>query len=232
MRALVFVLSIRVAQLMPAVCGCAVDRDDPWDNLRRVNQSRTYMFMDRDSACVAGRIVSFTDQSVTVQSTRWRRSASGKMTEDRRLLILERPRVLFVGERGLVQDAIYSGKSSWSDLKEIHPVAGESVTIVTRDGKQHSGKLAASEENRVTLSRGGKKAEFSKSDVLRFYYVRAKPLSDSGAYAAQEMVFMDPELWPYMLHVAPKIRVMLYDSSMPEDNTPLYCKNNPWDFEQ
>src|SRR5947209_5239983 len=132
MRGLVFALSICLMELTPALCSFAVDRDDSWDNLSRVNRSRTYTFVDRDSGCVAGQIISLTAQSVTVQTTRWHRSASGKATEDRRVLTLERPRVLLVGESDRVGDALYSGRNSWSDLKRIHPDPGESVTIVTK----------------------------------------------------------------------------------------------------
>lgn len=107
----------------------------------------------------------------------------------------------------------------------------ESVTIVTTDGKHHNGKLGAVGESQVTLTRSGREVKFSKSDIRRFYYVRSKPLSDSGAYAAQEAVFLDPELWPYLLRIPPKVRVLLYDSSVPEDNTPFHCKNDPWGLE-
>ena len=227
MRAVVFAVSICVMQLMPALGTCAADADDSWDNLGRVNRSRTYTFMDRDSLCVGGRIASFTDQSVTVQTTRWRRSAAGKMTVDQGVVTLERPKVMLVGEDARIGDALYSGRSSWSDLKDIHLEPGESVTIVTTDGKHHNGKLGAAGENQVTLTRSGREVKFSKSDVRRFYYVRSKPLSDSGADAAREAVFLDPELWPYLLGITPKVRVLLYDSSVPEDNAPLHCKSDP-----
>ena len=94
MRVLVVALSICVMQLMPVLGSCAADADDSWENLGRVNRSRTYMFMDRDSGCVAGRIVSFTDQFVTVQTTRRRRSAAGKMAVDQGVVTLERPKVM------------------------------------------------------------------------------------------------------------------------------------------
>jgi len=38
------------------------------------------------------------------------------------------------------------------------------------------------------------------------------------------MGFIDPTLWPYLLHIPPKIHVLLYDSSMPEDDSPVECK--------
>lgn len=110
MRAVVFAVSICVMNLMPALGTCAADADDSWENLGRINRSRTYMFMDRDSGCVAGRIVSFTHQFVTVQTTRWRRNAAGEMTVDRRVVTLERPRVLLVGERvGFATRSIVAG---------------------------------------------------------------------------------------------------------------------------
>ena len=84
-------------------------------------------------------------------------------------------------------------------------------------------------EKRVKLVHWNKTAEVTKGDVSQVYYIREAPLSAGAEYAAQEMVFFDPELWPYMLHIPPRIPVLLYDSSLPEDDTPVECKTRvPW----
>ena len=106
---------------------------------------------------------------------------------------------------------------------------GEAALVTMKDRKRHRGKLVEASDERVTLTGWGKKVAISKWHVSQVYYLRWNPMTGSALYSAQEMYFIDPQLWPYLLHIAPKIRVLLYDSSMPEDNAPVECKNHPWD---
>ena len=58
-----------------------------------------------------------------------------------------------------------------------------------------------------------------------------KPLSNSAAYADDELTFLkifDPELWPKLFGLQGSLDVRLFDASLPEDNTPVVCTNNPW----
>ena len=105
--------------------------------------------------------------------------------------------------------------------------AGEEALLITKDARRHKGKLAEVSEKDVKLMQGNKTVGIAKDDVSRFYYLRSTPPSASAIYADEERFFIDPELWPYMLNIARKIPVLLYDSSMPGDNSPVNCKSDP-----
>jgi len=133
---------------------------------------------------------------------------------------------------GRVYDVIYNDKSSWSDLKgvaglEKFGVSGQEVKVVKTDGKTYEGRLWTVSETQLELDRTGRKLEIAKGDVAQVYSLRPKPLTDSEKYSAQEDFWIDPRLWPYYLHLVPRLSVRLYDSSLPEDNTLVRCENNP-----
>jgi len=132
---------------------------------------------------------------------------------------------------GRVYDVIYNDKSSWSDLKgvaglEKFGVSGQEVKVVKRDGKTYEGRLSTISETQLELDRTDGKLEIAKGDVAQVYYFRPKPLTDSEKYSAQEDFWIDPRLWPYYFHLVPRLPVHLYDSSLPEDNTPVRCEND------
>jgi hypothetical protein len=66
----------------------------------------------------------------------------------------------------------------------------------------------------------------SKGNVAKVYYVREKPVGDFTQHSGEELFFFDPTLWPYLLRISPKISVLLYDSSRPESNAPIGCRNS------
>jgi hypothetical protein len=95
--------------------------------------------------------------------------------------------------------------------------------------------LSTISDTQLELDRTGGKLAIAKADVAQAFYLRYKPLNDSEKYSAQEDFWIDPRLWPYYLHLAPKVPVRLYDSSLVEDDTPVACQNAPkekpaWDF--
>jgi hypothetical protein len=198
-------------------------KGDSWENLTRVRHSPPYTFVDRERNCVVGGIVSVTDRDIAVE--RWGLTA----TRPPIIVTMGRSSLLRVTDGWHSYDIVYSGRSSWSDVRGLQGIpGGEHVLLITKDAKRHKGRLADVSETHAKLMQGNKTVEITKDDVSRVYCFRYKPASASAIYNAQEMNFLDPELWPYMLHIAPKIPVLLYDSSMPEDNDPVVCKNNPW----
>jgi len=197
-------------------------KDDPWQNLEHLAHNRAYTFIDRQRNCVAGQIVAVTELAITLKGWDPSRKHPNTITRDRR-------KVLRVIDGGKPYDLLYSGRSSWSDLSGFLGIpGGEAVVFVTNDGRRHRGRLAELSENCVKLKQGGTTTVIGKDHVSRVWYVRYKPPSAGTLYAAQEMVFLDPRLWPYMLHIAPKIWVLVYDSSETEENGPVACRNNPW----
>jgi hypothetical protein len=48
-----------------------------------------------------------------------------------------------------------------------------------------------------------------------------------GRVDAQERVYLNPELWPYLLRIGPTMDVTVYDSSIPEYTGPASCNRAP-----
>jgi len=97
---------------------------------------------------------------------------------------------------------------------------------VKKDGKKSQGRLSTVSEKQLELDGPSGKLKIAKAEIAEVYYLRVKPLTDSEKYSAQEDFFYDPRLWPYYLHLVPRLPVRLYDSLLPEDNAPVKCENN------
>jgi hypothetical protein len=195
------------------------DEPDRWEILHQVRQNREYMLVDRDLHCYSGKIARVTAQSVAIQD--------GKKPP----VTIERKDLLRLGEFLTPASVIYSGRSSWADVQKLphHPPHDAvDVRVVTHEGKEYSGKLIATSDTGLTVSAGHQKVDISKPVVSQVFYLRYKPMSPGTEYAYDEsFVFQvfDPALWPYLLGAAPKIAVRLYDSSQPEENSPIVCSH-------
>ena len=91
---------------------------------------------------------------------------------------------------------------------------GERLEVVTRSGARLTGKTATVSDVEITLAGH----RIPKADVSQVYYLRVKPLSDNWEHAFRESLTLYPLSLLFQIH---KIAVLLYDSSLPEDNTPL-----------
>jgi len=101
------------------------------------------------------------------------------------------------------------------------------MEVTTADGKLHDGNLADVTESGITLTEGDKDVTVAKADVSRIAFVREKPLNDSREYNLDELgplVIFDPDAYLRLFHIGDTMSVRLYDSSMPEDNSPIACK--------
>jgi hypothetical protein len=208
-------------------------QDDSWQNLKHVTRERYYTVLDRKSNCVTGDIVKASDREISLKLP-----DATTATFDRanvlRISVSQAapyfpPRVRADVDR--VGDIIYNNKSSWDDLKELAQIEkigrpGQEVKVVKMDGNKYEGRLSSISKTQLELDRTGGKLTIAKWEVAQVYYLRYKPLSDSEKYSAQEDFWIDPRLWPYYLHVVPKLPVRLYDSSLVEDDTPVRCKND------
>jgi hypothetical protein len=180
-----------------------------WDNLKQVTHRRSYGFALRDGTCVTGKIVSVAVESVKINQP----SAA----------TLERSDLVRVSDGEHVYDVVYSARSSWSDVAGIPPNARSYLRVLTKDGSQHEGAAAQVGDSGITLDKKGKPEKIQKSDVARIYYVRLKPMSDSARFSDQETFPLNPELWPYYWNIGVHMPVLLYDSSVPEDNSKIVC---------
>jgi len=214
---------ILAAHLILAVQGFSATSPDPWEALRHVTWRTTYIILDVRGNCISGRIKSLTNESVTVKYFEWSHGLPQPRT-----ITLERSDVLRISDGQKPIDVVYSGRSSWADVRALHAIhPGEAVLLITKDGTRHKGRFSEVPDSEVKLKQGAKTVQIAKSDVSQVYYIRGKPLTERALYSAQELAFFDPALWPYLLHVPPKVSVRVYDAAMPEDNGPCECKPTP-----
>jgi hypothetical protein len=201
--------------------------NDPWKILERVTHRRNYAFVRRDGTCVDAEIRAVSERSVTLK--RWVRTGARKPGYE--FLEIARPNVVRVNDGWKPIDVVYSGKSSWADVRSLQGIfPSEAVLIITSDDKRYKTKSLEVSDTDIKLVKGIELVEIARVLVRLVYYIRERPMSSSAIYAAQESVFLDPELWPRMLHMVPRISVLLYDSSMPEDDAPVQCSKNPRDW--
>lgn len=214
------ILVFQLFSALPWLYAAPSGKDNSWEVLKHVTHRRTYTFVDRQGRCTEGEIVATSESAVTLKvwrATRGRRAEYGFLTLDRAnvLRVLDGPKTV---------DVVYSGASSWSDVRALEKIGeDEGVLVVTREGKHHKGKFLRVGDQSVRITYWGQATEIRKTDISEVSYVREAPLSAGAEYAAQEAVFIDPELWPYVLHIPPKIRVLLYDASLPDENTRFSC---------
>lgn len=189
-----------------AIAGFA---DDAWNNLKQVTHRRSYVFALRDGTCPTGKIVAVTVDSVKIDQPD--------------PATLKRVAVVRVSDGAHAYNAVYSSRSSWSDVAAIPSSEKTFLRVVTKAGKQYEGSADPVGESGMTLVKGGKTVNILKNDVAQVYYVRLKPLSDSARYSDEESFPLNPELWPYYWNIGVHMAVLLYDSSVPEDNSMIVC---------
>jgi hypothetical protein len=189
--------------------------DDQWNVVAKLTRKTTYTFVDRNHSCVSGKIRQLDDRAVTII----RRSAPE--------ITMERTSLLRITWGGWAGGVIFSGRSSWSDVIRI---VGRSfqpqIAVVMKSGTEHRGKLLSASNVALTLENWRKKININKDEVSSVSYIRPAPLSESAAYADDELAWMkvfDPQLWPRLLHLQSPLSVVLYDASVLEDNSSIVC---------
>jgi hypothetical protein len=210
---------------------CA-DVDDPWQALKHLPRIVGFVFVEHDMTCQYGQIKAVTDQNVLIRTDR------SDVTIEKSNLI--RVRLGFGGRsvppnnRNLVLATVYSGRSSWSDLIEFMPFQSESqsgfivrMSVTTTGGKLHRGSLGRVTDSGISLTDAfAKEISIPKTEVSRIDYIRDKPLSDREEFHWDELAMLrifDPVLYPRLFHLGDKMPVRLYNSDVPEDNSPVQC---------
>jgi hypothetical protein len=187
----------------PAV---AAKAEDGWGNLRRVTHKTPYTFVLRTGGCIEGKVDSASQDGVIV------RIANGMNR------ILRNSEVLRVSEdsEGSIHNAIFSGRSSWADIFFADPRETEYLDIVGKDGRQ--GKWNKPLIKTDSIHSGGQ--IIAKSEIRLISYVRFTPLTPNEHYFHRESAdLLAPRLW-FHYALLPKIKVLLYNSDLPEDNSP------------
>jgi hypothetical protein len=208
---LLFPITFRVqapALVQSASSALQATQRKAWDVLKHVTRSRGYALVLRDGSCLRGTILSVKDKSLE-----WKDGKGTRSIQPDDLL-----RISDVGADA--HDAIFSNRSSWSDVKAARPAGKERLVFVLRDGRRlKSGSPALSDEGAIFAEKS-----LSKSDVRYVYYTRYKPLTDKEAYVHHENVdILAPRLW-FGYALLGTIDVLLYDADRSEDNRALSCR--------
>jgi len=165
--------------------------------------------------CYNGKLLNLTEQSLTLR------------LEDFSSLRIERKDILRFGDYGTMGGHIvYSGRSSWVDVKEIPLDLKHNTRVLTKSGVKHEGRVSKVTDSEITLKERGRETVIVKSEIARIYFDRLRPLSDNDEYLLDELayfVIFDSKFWSYEMNAGPKIPVLLYDSTEAEDDVPLRC---------
>jgi hypothetical protein len=224
---------ILIASAMPVSDAVCATGDDAWHRLRLLKHDVDLVFIERDGACINGRIKAVEDNRVLISEGR------SEAAIDRASLI--RVRLGFGGRPVLSNNpnmplfTVYSGRSSWADLvafapfqSKDHPGFALHLSVTGKDGKLHRGNLSSITEDDITLADPfGALAVFPKAEVSYVDYVREKPLNDTEEFHWEELAMLrifDVNLYPRLFHSGDTMSVRLFDSSIPVDDSPVQCK--------
>ena len=210
-------ISIPVALLLVAYVSLAAAPNDGWNNVKNSIRNCSYVVLSRDDRCTVGKFVSADEQSLQLQAM------NAKGTYD--LISLQRGQILRVSEDSnqTTHNTVFSGRSSWNDVKTAEPQASEFLSVITKQGQKFKLKKPKVTDDVIAVGR----TTMSKDDIRFVSYVRFKPVSDSAARNWGEVgIFAWPAFWIYQ-RMLPKISVLLYNSTEKQDDSTLACKVNP-----
>lgn len=105
-------------------------------------------------------------------------------------------------------------------MKASAPRSPEYLQIVAKRGEEWKWKQPTILDDSVASD--GK--TIAKADIRYVFLVRFKPLTKSEEYLHQESAdLLAPRLWFDGLMLG-RITVLLYNSALPEDNSPVGCR--------
>lgn len=189
--------------------------EDPWRQLGTVDRTNVYTVALRGGTCEEGSIVKLDSNSLVFRNA----------SPDRQLTIA-RSDILRVGEGTKVHEVLFSGRSSWADVRASLPAPREHLILALKSGQQLKAVSIRTSDSDLTFKTGGKQVTIAKSDIGRVLYVRFKPLSAGYQWFAQEapyLVYFTPKGWQYALKINAMISVPLYDADLTEDDSPVTC---------
>jgi hypothetical protein len=234
-----FRATVKLVALAGALCSAPLMMwssgvDDQWNNVNQLSHGTTYTFVARDRNCVLGRIKRIDDSGVTVMRRHLQRmDETHELPHESSEIRIPRPELLRITGiawiPGFDPGVVFSARSSWLDILSIvGKYNHQHIIVFTKAGEKYEGKLLSASAKAMTLESSGKTVDIGKDEVSTVSNIRAKPLSDSATYVDQEFAWMkifDPQLWPSMLHES-FLSIRLYDTSLPEDSSPIVCANS------
>jgi hypothetical protein len=197
----------RTAGLLLLTCLAKAESalDRSWRNLGHTIKESSYTVAMRDGRCLTGHIESFDGKYVTVGSSK-----------------LERKDVARIGDGTSVadHDPIYSGRSSWSDLRQSEPNEFERIELELKNNVTRKCRSFSASEDEATCDG----SRIKKSEVVRGYYIRLAPATEWEHHAAHEGVtFLAPRTW-FNHALFPRIKVLLYDEALPDESVKVACQ--------
>ena len=186
---------------------------DGWSNLRHVTRDRLYAVVLRDGHCQYGILSSVGERGLVLA------------TDSQLGILLRRSQVLRVSNNLAApgRDVIFSARSSWLDVQTTALKGNEYLRIVTKRGGEWKWKQPVISGDSIA-SEG---VAVGKREIRYVFYVRSKPLGVDEEYYHQEDFKWLASIPLLANLVPPKINVLLYNSGLPEDNSPLACRL-PW----
>jgi hypothetical protein len=164
-------LILSLACLM-SVAGAAAD--DGWRNLRRMRRDREYTVLMQNGPCVTGRVTG-ADNSALKLSPRPESGNQRTPKSDIRTIVVVRNNVLRVTDNpfGDPHDTIYSGRSSWIDVKASRPKEkAEWLKVLDKRGNERTCKAPQASDDALKCGT----EEISKWEIARVYSSGLSPL--------------------------------------------------------
>jgi hypothetical protein len=138
-----------------------------WDNLKEITRDATYHVILRDGRCLKGSLVSSNDQQVVLTSGPAQRPDILRIQDVGRYIVSSIP--------------VYSGRSSWADVKAS---GAGNLLIVTKRSEQRRLESPEILEDRIIY----KGEAWEKLDLATVSYIRFKPLTSREEYVHHENV--------------------------------------------
>jgi hypothetical protein len=178
-----------------------------------VAASTSLTFMKKDGSCVTGPIVKIEPRVVTVR-------------DQRGSVAIPRQDLLQVSQG---DSLVFSARSSWADIEDLHLRPRESLTLKLRNGKLITERpLRITADGFVYKRFLWLKKNYAKAQIMTVDYLRMKPDSDEFDYFTQEapaLLFFYPESYDRLSGLEGRIPVRLYDAVRPEDDAALKCSS-------
>lgn len=183
---------------------------DGWSNLKHVTRDRLYAVFLRDGKCPIGTISSVGKQGLVLGTD----SGLG--------VAIKRSQIIRVSDDASApaHTAVFSARSSWSDVKAAAPTGTEYLHIVAKRGEEWKGKQPTVSDDAIAFEG----ITIAKTVIRYVFYVRSKPLTVDEEYLHEEDLKWLASIPWLGDRVLTKISVLLYNADLAEDNSALACR--------
>jgi hypothetical protein len=199
-------------------------QDPSWMNLGHIDRGNTYFVILRDGTCLQGKIQSVKPDSLSIAVPNPNAKPNPNVVAVPRLVTVALLDALQVKDGYHEFDILYSGRSSWRDVRAVPSHSRESLSITLKSGEAVRGVAAGSTDSQLSVRRSKAVDDIAKADIALVDYIRIKPAPENLAHEAQEVMVLDPRIWPYIFNIGVQMRVPLFNSTLAEDDSALQCR--------